>query len=319
MVGPLLVPDDRLAEVGRPAGPEPIAVRVLVAGGAGGLLALSRRTAVGVRVVGAVSVLRDLDDLAGNAARVVAAAEALDESVQVLVELPDAPGWPAAAELVEAAGLAAQVRSDRSPDALIEQLAVLVEIDLPFSVAGSPGSLSGLLLAVDTLVETGDTGPAARLLTGDDHRHPAARLRALSATRIRLAAAERRLPGPGRGGGSARRCAQRTRPCCPATRHATPLRIAISPNRGRGAGTPPVLDSSVSTGVAEAAPGTGAALKFAGVVSPASTVVSSGLSSPSTITGVSPVGSGSESTAVFGPLRWLVNRRPVGGVPNLSW
>ena len=185
MVGPLLVPDDRLGEVGRPAGPEPIDVRVLVAGGAGGLLALSRRTAVGISVVGAVSVLRDLDDLAGNAARVVAAAEALDESVQVLVELPDAPGWPAAAELVEAAGLAAQVRADRSPDALIEQLAVLVEIDLPFSVAGSPGSLSGLLLAVDTLVETGDTGPAARLLTGDDHRHPAARLRALSATRIR--------------------------------------------------------------------------------------------------------------------------------------
>ena len=103
-------------------------------------------------------MLRDLDDLAGNAARVVAAAASLDESVPVLVELPVAPGWPAAAELVEAAGSRAQVRADRSPDALIEQLAVLVETDLPFSVAGLPSFLPGLLLAVDALVETGDAG-----------------------------------------------------------------------------------------------------------------------------------------------------------------
>ena len=97
-------------------------------------------------MVGAVSVLRDLNDLAGSAARVVAAAEALDESVRVLVELPDAPGWPAAAELVEAAGLSAQVRAGHSPAALIEQLAALVEADLPFSVAGLrlPGGHPGL-------------------------------------------------------------------------------------------------------------------------------------------------------------------------------
>ncbi len=184
MVGPLLVPDDRLAEVGRAAGDEPVSVRVLVGGGAGGLVSLSRRAVAGVRVAGAVSVLRDLDDLAGNAARVVAAAASLDESVPVLVELPVAPGWPAAAELVEAAGLAAQVRADRSPDAMIEQLAVLVETDLPFSVAGLPSFLPGLLLAVDALVETGDAGQATTLLTGDD-LHSAARLRALSAPRIR--------------------------------------------------------------------------------------------------------------------------------------
>ena len=171
----MLVTDGRLGEIGRAAGDEPIEVRVLVGGGAGGLLALGRRTIAGIAVVGAVSALRDLDDLAGNAARVVAAAADLDESVQVLVELPDAPGWQAAAELVEAAGLSAQVRADRSPVALIEQLARLVEIDLPFSVAGLPGSLVGLLLAVDVLVETGDAGQAARLLTGDDHQRGSAR------------------------------------------------------------------------------------------------------------------------------------------------
>lgn len=186
LVGPLLVPDGRLAEIGRAAGGEPVDVRVLVGGGAGGLLALGRRTIAGITVVGAVSALRDLDDLAGNAARVVAAATSLDESVQVLVELPDAPGWPAAAELVEAAGLAAQVRADRSPAALIEQLAVFVEADLPFSVAGlQPGSLAELLFAVDALVETGDPEQAVALLTGHDHQDPTARLGALSGTRIR--------------------------------------------------------------------------------------------------------------------------------------
>jgi hypothetical protein len=185
MVGPLLVPDDRLVEVGRAAGPEPVAVRVLVGGGAGGLLALGRRSVAGIRVVGAVSALRDLDDLAGNAARVIAAAEALDESVRVLVELPDAPGWPAGAELVEAAGLLAQVRAGHSATALVEQLATLVETDLPFSVAGAlPGQLSGLLLAVDALVETGDGGQAEALLTGGGP-DAGAGLRALSGTRIR--------------------------------------------------------------------------------------------------------------------------------------
>jgi hypothetical protein len=185
LVGPLLVPDDRLTEVGRAAGPEPVEVRVLVGGGAGGLLALGRRTVAGIRVVEAVSALRDLDDPAGNAARVVAAAEALDESVRVLVELPDAPGWPAAAELVEAAGLGAQLRAGRSVTTLVEQMAALVEADLPFSVTGVlPAPLAGLLAAVDALVETGDAGEAAALLIGD-YPEAASALRPLSATRVR--------------------------------------------------------------------------------------------------------------------------------------
>ena len=149
------------------------------------MLALSRRTVAGISVVGAVSVLRDLDDLTGNAARVVAAAEALDESVRVLVELPDAPGWPAAAELVEAAGLGAQLRARGSVIPLVEQMAALVEADLPFSVAGVlPGPLAGLLLAVDALVETGNAEEAAALLTSDDP-DAAIAVRQLSATRVR--------------------------------------------------------------------------------------------------------------------------------------
>ena len=186
LIGPLIVPDDRLVEVGRAAGSEPIAVRVLVGGGAGGLLALGRRAVAGIDVVGAVSALRDLSDLAGNAARVVAAAADLDEAVEVFVELPYAPGWPAAAELVEAAGLSAQVRGGDSSAAMIEQLVTLIEIDLPFSVAGQYHlQLAGLLLAVDALVETGDAGPATALLTGEDRQDLASVLRGLSGKRIR--------------------------------------------------------------------------------------------------------------------------------------
>jgi hypothetical protein len=160
-------------------------VRVLVGGGAGGLLALGRRTLPGTSVVGAVSALRDLDDPAGSASRVIAAAEAMEQPVPVLVEIPDAPGWQTAVELVEAAGHSAQVRAGRSAAALTGQLAELVEADLPFSIAGRlPGSLAGLLLAVDALVETGDPGQAAALLA-DDHPDPAALLRGLSATRVR--------------------------------------------------------------------------------------------------------------------------------------
>ena len=106
LVGPLVVPDTQLAEVGRHHrdGPE-LAVQVVNSGGAGGVLGLSRRSQPGLEVVSVISMLRDLDDLAGNAARVIAAAEALDPDVTVFVGLPYAPGWPRAVELVEAGGV----------------------------------------------------------------------------------------------------------------------------------------------------------------------------------------------------------------------
>ena len=104
-----MVPDTQLGEVGAPAsgGPD-LAVSVINSGGAGGVLGLSRRARPGLDVV-AVSMLRDLDDLAGNAARVVAAAEALDPDVAVFVGLPYAPGWAGAVEVVEAAGHCAMI------------------------------------------------------------------------------------------------------------------------------------------------------------------------------------------------------------------
>jgi hypothetical protein len=111
LIGPLVVSDRRLAEVGRAARTdeldeeeEELAVSVVNTGGAGGIASLAGRTLPGVHLVAVESALRDLDDLAGNAARVVAAALELDDAVQVYVEFPYAPGWERAVEEVEAAG-----------------------------------------------------------------------------------------------------------------------------------------------------------------------------------------------------------------------
>ena len=73
-------------------------------GGAGGVTALARR-AGRLHLVAVETVLRDLDDLAGNAARVVAAAADLPPGVDVFVGFPAANGTVDAVEVVEAAGL----------------------------------------------------------------------------------------------------------------------------------------------------------------------------------------------------------------------
>ncbi|HEY0240314.1 MAG TPA: hypothetical protein VGC37_16895, partial [Friedmanniella sp.] len=85
-VGPLVVGDERLAGLD-PA----VAVSVLTSGGAGSVAALARR-AHGLHLVAVESVLRDLDALAGNATRVVAAAAGLPDGVDVYVGLPPGPG-----------------------------------------------------------------------------------------------------------------------------------------------------------------------------------------------------------------------------------
>ena len=189
VVGPLVVPDTLLGQLGRlaapgPSGPsepaEPIEVSVVTSGGAGGLAALARRLdqgLPGVSVVAAETALRDLDDLAGNAARVAAAAAELGPEVEVYVELPYAPGWiPAVAE-VEAAGLLGHLRSDGSgTDRLAEQLSVLVEADLGFKISGPIGAgdvhagrgLVTVLMAIDALVDGSDPSEAARLLQTTD-------------------------------------------------------------------------------------------------------------------------------------------------------
>ena len=92
---------------------------VVSTGGAGqvtGPLALARR--LGLSVAGFEIALRDLDDLPGNARRVVAAVdEARDQAgddLEVYVELPQAEataGWLAAADVVAAAELRLKFRT----------------------------------------------------------------------------------------------------------------------------------------------------------------------------------------------------------------
>lgn len=197
LIGPLVVPDTQLAQAARAAAesaPEPLDVSVVVAGGAGGLTALARRDLPGVRVTAAEIALRDLDDLAGNAHRVVAAAQELDpDEVTVFVELPFRPGWVGAIEVVEAAGLSGKIRTgglepDAYPaaDQLAEQLSELIEADLPFKATAGlhrawPNEATNergetlhqhgfvtVLMAVEALADGAGTEAAAELLRLDD-------------------------------------------------------------------------------------------------------------------------------------------------------
>ena len=198
MIGPLVVPDTELAQVSRAAEStadgEPIDISVVITGGAGGLVALARRDLPGIAVTGAEIALRDLDDLAGNAERVVAAAQELDpDEVMVFVELPFRHGWVAAIEVVEGAGLNGKIRTgglepDAYPtaDQLAQQLSELIEADLPFKATaglhrGWPNRVTNergetlhqhgfvtLLMAVEALVDGAGTAAAADLLRLDD-------------------------------------------------------------------------------------------------------------------------------------------------------
>jgi hypothetical protein len=167
-------------------------VCVVNTSGAGGLLACASRSVPGTTVVALDSALRDLDALAGNAARVAAAATGLSEGVEVYVEIPDTPGWERAVAVVEAAGLYAAVRLAAEPARVVRQLSELVEADLPFRTTGWPppgaGSLLNLLAAVSTLVEGGSEAAAAEQLAARDLGAPAQLVRgwdAADAARVR--------------------------------------------------------------------------------------------------------------------------------------
>jgi hypothetical protein len=193
LIGPLVVPDQALRQVqGASADTDgTVEVSVINTGGAGGLLGLARRAMPGVRVVAVESALRDLEDLAGNAARVASAAGELDEDVAVFVEIPYAPGWERAVAEVEAAGLLGKIRTGSPDDSgtpsyaqLAEQLHVLVEADLAFkATAGlhhaqpTPGTdpdrptqhgFLNLLAAVEALVEGATVPEASDLLRNAD-------------------------------------------------------------------------------------------------------------------------------------------------------
>lgn len=81
LLGPMRLPDSQLAEVGRQVGEgTALPVCALNTTGAGGLVSLAGRPLAGVRLGVVETALRDLDNLTGNAARVVAAAGELEES-----------------------------------------------------------------------------------------------------------------------------------------------------------------------------------------------------------------------------------------------
>ncbi len=217
MIGPLVVSDRKFAEVGRALrrfairhgddATVPLAVAVVNTSGAGGLLSLIGREVEGVQVVAVESALRDLDDLAGNADRVVSAATELDDMVRVFVEIPYARGWEKAVAVVEAAGCYGKLRTgglepvDTPPaDQLANQLSVLVEADLPFKATAGlhhalalqgdePGRPSqhgflNLLVAVAALVDGGPESEAAHLLAETDRRSVLEHVLAWSDTQV---------------------------------------------------------------------------------------------------------------------------------------
>ena len=221
LIGPLVVSDLKLAEVGRtlrqvrmsggPEGTLTLVVSVVNTSGAGGLLSLVGREIEGVQLAAVETALRDLDDLAGNADRVVSAAGQLDDAVRVFVEIPYAPGWEKAVAVVEAAGHHGKLRTggsepvDTPPaDQLARQLSVLIEADLPFkataglhhavALSGSdPGrprhhGFLNLLIAVEALVDRGSASEAADLLGESGRQSVLARVAAwddIQASRIR--------------------------------------------------------------------------------------------------------------------------------------
>jgi hypothetical protein len=178
VVGPLIVPDNRLATLGAGTDAAETAVSVLLGTGAGGLLALARRRP-GARLAAVETVLRDLDDLAGNAARVVSAAESLPEGVDVYVGCPGVPGMVEAVETIEAASLLGRVDLSSVPVgpsgySPAEQLSLLVEADLPFKVTGASvdafgaNGVGAVLTAVEALIDGADPDEAAALLAAPD-------------------------------------------------------------------------------------------------------------------------------------------------------
>ena len=102
----------------------------------------------------------------------VAAADELDPEIEVFVELPFAPRWEAAVEVVEAAGLSAKIIAGSDGERLAEQLSILIEADCGFKVQLGGASRSAdrwqLALVVDALVEGSSIAEAAGLLVGGD-------------------------------------------------------------------------------------------------------------------------------------------------------
>ncbi|WP_244931394.1 hypothetical protein [Nocardioides sp. W7] len=187
LVGSFVLRDTDLPAVPRDTD---LAVSVVLTGGAGqvaGPAAYCART--GLRLAGLEVALRDLDDLAGNARRVVTAVDAaradgsLDEDVPVYVELPDtgAPsyGWLAAADEVAGAELRLKYRtSDVSAAALAAWIDAALDRETPFKcTAGLHHALRhedghGFLNVLLATVRAFDGAGAAEVVATLEDRDP---------------------------------------------------------------------------------------------------------------------------------------------------
>jgi hypothetical protein len=167
LLATLVVPDSRLTEIARQLPPRAgVSLSVITSAGAGGLLALIRHNPASVDIASVEPALRDLDDLAGSAARVISAAGGLEPEIAVFIELPYAPGWESAVELIEAAGLSGKIAVGKSePQRIVEQLSILIEADLPFKIT-SPFQEDwlALLSTVEALIAGASLEEATELL-----------------------------------------------------------------------------------------------------------------------------------------------------------
>ncbi|HET6560993.1 MAG TPA: hypothetical protein VFG72_03900 [Marmoricola sp.] len=138
MVGPFVVSDTRLPDLAGLVDPDgdPLRVTVVVTGGAGAIEPAYRwATSPGLEPAGIEVALRDLDDLAGSARRVVAAVTQLGTDVPTYVEPPLVPGtpahgWLAALDEVASADLRLKLRTGGvTADAFPSEETVATAID----------------------------------------------------------------------------------------------------------------------------------------------------------------------------------------------
>jgi hypothetical protein len=172
LLATLVVPDRQLTEVARQVPPgASLPVSVITSAGAGGLLALARHCPAGIDIASVEPTLRDLDDLAGSAARMVSAAAELGSDNTIFIELPYAPGWESAVEVIEAAGLYGKIATSQAePRQIVDQLSILIEADLPFKITSSVDcDWRALLTAVEALVAGASREDAVELLQFDHH------------------------------------------------------------------------------------------------------------------------------------------------------
>ena len=128
--------------------------------------ARTRRTSLpGVDIVAVEPALRDLDDLAGSAARVISAAAQLGPEIDVFVGLPYAPGWEAAVELIEAAGLYGKIDTGGADSSTAR-----AAVDLGRSRSAiqdhqsHPVDWLTMLRAIDALIDGASPDDAAELM-----------------------------------------------------------------------------------------------------------------------------------------------------------